>query len=350
MARRSRLVWFFGTTAAALALFAVAVRWSTPVLGSFEPSLFGDAAGSDVVIANKAGSVLSLDVGSGSLRWTSDPVEASDEAHPTIAGARVFLTPLNAGAVEIERSSGCRGPVGPLQSRGVRAHVRRHRRPVRGARRERVRVGGVGLRAVADTLIPRPGLLFRDLTRPHPLSGGGDPVAERLSREAVARRAEDTTEGGSVAVVTMKQLLEAGVHFGHQTRRWNPKMRRFIFGERNGIYIIDLQQTLERIDEAYTFVRDTVANGGTVLFVGTKKQAQDPMARTPRACGMPYVNERWLGGMLTNFQTIHARVEEDAGARAHASSRRVREDAEEGRPRSSRERDKLQRNLGGIRT
>jgi small subunit ribosomal protein S2 len=109
-------------------------------------------------------------------------------------------------------------------------------------------------------------------------------------------------------VVTMKQLLEAGVHFGHQTRRWDPKMRRFIFGERNGIYIIDLQQTLGRIDESYKFVRDLVANGGTILFVATKKQAQDPVRRHAGRCRMPYVNERWLGGMLTNFTTMAARV------------------------------------------
>ena len=111
-----------------------------------------------------------------------------------------------------------------------------------------------------------------------------------------------------MAVVSMKQLLEAGVHFGHQTRRWNPKMRRFIFGERNGIYIVDLHQTLDRIDTAYRFVRETVADGGTVLFVGTKKQAQEPIEQQAAACGMPYVNFRWLGGMLTNFQTVHSRV------------------------------------------
>src|SRR5262249_716088 len=116
-------------------------------------------------------------------------------------------------------------------------------------------------------------------------------------------------EGGTaVAVVSMKQLLEAGVHFGHQTRRWNPKMRRFIFGERNGIYIVDLHQTLSRIDSAYRFVRDTVAEDGTVLLVGTKKQAQEPIEQNAQACGMPYVNFRWLGGMLTNFQTVHSRV------------------------------------------
>ena len=111
-----------------------------------------------------------------------------------------------------------------------------------------------------------------------------------------------------MAVVSMKQLLEAGVHFGHQTRRWNPKMKRFIFGERNGIYIVDLHQTLDRIDTAYRFVREDVADGGSVLFVGTKKQAQEPIERQAAACGMPYVNFRWLGGMLTNFQTVHSRV------------------------------------------
>ena len=109
-------------------------------------------------------------------------------------------------------------------------------------------------------------------------------------------------------VVTTKQLLEAGVHFGHQTRRWNPKMKRFLFGERNGIYIIDLEQTLERTRVAYEFVRDLVADGGTMLFVGTKKQAQDSIQSYAEKCNMPYVNERWLGGMLTNFETISKRV------------------------------------------
>jgi small subunit ribosomal protein S2 len=110
-------------------------------------------------------------------------------------------------------------------------------------------------------------------------------------------------------VVSMKQLLEAGVHFGHQTRRWNPRMRRFIFTERNGIHIIDLQQTVGRLNTAYDFVRDLAANGGTLLFVGTKKQAQDAVAAEATRCGMPYVNNRWLGGTLTNFQTIQARID-----------------------------------------
>jgi small subunit ribosomal protein S2 len=152
-----------------------------------------------------------------------------------------------------------------------------------------------------------------------------------------------------MAVVTMRQLLEAGVHFGHQTRRWNPKMKRFIFGERNGIYIIDLNQTLERIDSAYSFVRDMVAGGGTILFVGTKKQTQDPVATFATKCGMPYINERWLGGMLTNFTTIAGRV----GKMQEYERMRAAGDFE-AMPKKealilSRELEKLRRNLGGIR-
>jgi len=112
-----------------------------------------------------------------------------------------------------------------------------------------------------------------------------------------------------MAVVTTRQLLESGVHFGHQTRRWNPKMRRFIFTERNGIYIIDLQQSLTYIDSAYAFVKDIVTRGGQVMFVGTKKQAQEAIAEQASRVGMPYVNQRWLGGMLTNFQTVIKRVQ-----------------------------------------
>ena len=109
--------------------------------------------------------------------------------------------------------------------------------------------------------------------------------------------------------VTMRQLLESGVHFGHQTRRWNPKMKRFIFTERNGIYIIDLRQTLDYIEKAYEYVRTTVAEGGAVLFVGTKKQAQEAIAEQATRVGQPYVNHRWLGGMLTNFQTVYKRLQ-----------------------------------------
>src|SRR5699024_1043140 len=121
---------------------------------------------------------------------------------------------------------------------------------------------------------------------------------------AQGRRTEDTI----MAVVTMRQLLESGVHFGHQTRRWNPKVRRFIFTERNGIYIVDLMQTLTYIDKAYDFVKQTAAHGGTILFVGTKKQAQESVQEQATRVGMPYVNQRWLGGMLTNLQTVSARV------------------------------------------
>ena len=112
-----------------------------------------------------------------------------------------------------------------------------------------------------------------------------------------------------MAVVSMKQLLEAGVHFGHQTRRWNPKLAPYIFTERNGIYIIDLQKTVKKLEEAYMFVRDTAANGGEILFVGTKKQAGDSVKEEAERCGMHYVNARWLGGMLTNFKTIRRRIE-----------------------------------------
>ena len=156
-------------------------------------------------------------------------------------------------------------------------------------------------------------------------------------------------EADARPVVTMRQLLEAGVHFGHQTRRWNPKMKRFIFGERNGIYIIDLQQTLNRIETAYAYIRDLVAEGGTILFVGTKKQSQDPVSNYAKSCGMPYINERWLGGMLTNFQTIHQRVKK----MVEYERMKVAGDFE-AMPKKealilTRELEKLQRNLGGIR-
>ena len=112
-----------------------------------------------------------------------------------------------------------------------------------------------------------------------------------------------------MSVISMKQLLEAGVHFGHQTRRWNPKMKKYIFTERNGIYIIDLQKTVKKVEEAYNFVRELAGNGGTVLFVGTKKQAQESVKEEAERSGMYYVNQRWLGGTLTNFETIQKRIE-----------------------------------------
>ncbi|MDX3002217.1 30S ribosomal protein S2 [Kribbella solani] len=153
-----------------------------------------------------------------------------------------------------------------------------------------------------------------------------------------------------MAVVTMKQLLESGVHFGHQTRRWNPKMKRYILTERNGIYIIDLQQSLSYIDRAYEFVRSTVASGGAILFVGTKKQAQEAIAEQATRVGMPYVNQRWLGGMLTNFQTVNKRLQrlkelelidfDDVAASGVTKKELLQK---------RREHDKLLKTLGGIR-
>jgi small subunit ribosomal protein S2 len=153
-----------------------------------------------------------------------------------------------------------------------------------------------------------------------------------------------------MAVVTMRELLESGVHFGHQTRRWNPKMKRFIFTERNGIYIIDLLQSLSYIDRAYEFVKETVAHGGSIMFVGTKKQAQEAIAEQASRVGMPYVNQRWLGGMLTNFSTVYKRLqrlkelEEIDFADVAASGLTKKELLV-----LSREKDKLEKTLGGIR-
>ena len=149
-------------------------------------------------------------------------------------------------------------------------------------------------------------------------------------------------------VVTMSQLLKAGVHFGHQTRRWNPKMQRFIHGERNGIYLIDLNQTLERISDAYTFVRDTVSRGGMVLFVGTKKQTQDAVQSFAQGCGQPYVNQRWLGGMLTNFETMAKRVAKMKDYQRMRDSGEFDEMPKKEALMLSRELTKLERNLSGI--
>jgi small subunit ribosomal protein S2 len=148
----------------------------------------------------------------------------------------------------------------------------------------------------------------------------------------------------------MKQLLESGVHFGHQTRRWNPKMKRYIFTERNGIYIIDLQQSLDYIDRAYEFIKETVAHGGTILYVGTKKQAQEAIAEQARRVGMPFVNQRWLGGMLTNFSTVYKRLQrlkelEEIDFDDVAASGMTKKELLHLR----REHDKLDRTLGGIR-
>ncbi len=152
-----------------------------------------------------------------------------------------------------------------------------------------------------------------------------------------------------MSVVSMKQLLEAGVHFGHQTRRWNPKMAKYIFTERNGIYIIDLQKTVKKVEEAYNFVREVAASGAPILFVGTKKQAQTAVKEEAQRCNMFYVNERWLGGMLTNFRTIQTRV-----ARLKELEKMFEDGTVEQYPKKEvilmqRELEKLQKNLGGIK-
>jgi small subunit ribosomal protein S2 len=152
-----------------------------------------------------------------------------------------------------------------------------------------------------------------------------------------------------VAVVTMRQLLEAGVHFGHQTRRWNPKMKRFIYGERNGIYIIDLQKTMTAIEGTYAFLRETVAKGGNVLFVGTKKQAQESVRTQAERVGMPYVNFRWLGGMLTNFSTIQKRISYMKELERMHESAEITGLTKKERLQLRRELEKLQQSLGGVR-
>ncbi|MGM0501147.1 MAG: 30S ribosomal protein S2 [Bacillota bacterium] len=152
-----------------------------------------------------------------------------------------------------------------------------------------------------------------------------------------------------MGVVTMKQLLETGVHFGHRTRRWNPKMEEYIFTERNGIYIVDLQQTMKLAEDAYNFVRDLISDDNNILFVGTKRQAQETIEEEAERCGMPYVNQRWLGGMLTNYQTIKKRIDrleeieqmEEDGVLEVLPNKEALE--------LEREREKLQRFLGGIR-
>ena len=151
-----------------------------------------------------------------------------------------------------------------------------------------------------------------------------------------------------VALVTLQELLDSGVHFGHQTRRWNPKMRRFILGERNGIYLIDLRKTLLGIETSYAYVRDLVADGGVILFVGTKKQTQGPIEDYAKACGMPFVNQRWLGGMLTNFATVAGRVKRMVELRSMQRAGDFDNMPKREALRHSRELEKLDRNLSGI--
>ncbi|MCL1842608.1 MAG: 30S ribosomal protein S2 [Defluviitaleaceae bacterium] len=152
-----------------------------------------------------------------------------------------------------------------------------------------------------------------------------------------------------MAVISMKQLLEAGVHFGHQTRRWNPKMAEFIFAERNGIYIIDLQKTVRKIDDAYRAVSEIIAGGGEMLFVGTKKQAQESIKEEALRCGMYYVNERWLGGMLTNFKTMQLRVQRLKELERMQEDGRMAVLPKKEVAKLEHEMEKLQRNLGGVK-
>ena len=152
-----------------------------------------------------------------------------------------------------------------------------------------------------------------------------------------------------MAVISMKQLLEAGVHFGHQTRRWNPKMAQYIFTERNGIYIIDLQKTVRKIDEAYMFVRDIALEGKSILFVGTKKQAQESIEAEAKRCGMYYVNNRWLGGTLTNFRTIQTRIKRLNEIDAMEKNGQFELLPKKEVIKLMAEREKLEKNLGGIR-
>src|ERR1700739_4560783 len=216
---------------------------------------------------------------------------------------------------------------------------------------------GTLLTGLRDLVPPR----ARTGGRPQPAGGaacGPAPRRERVRAPGSNRKAPRPScqvpreEGhtGMAPVVTMRQLLESGVHFGRQTRRWNPKMKRFIFTERNGIYIIDLQQSLDFIDKAYDFIRETVAHGGSVLYVGTKKQAQEAIAEQARRGGMPFVNQRWLGGMLTNFGTVYKRLQrlkelEEIDFDDVAGSNLTKKELLQLR----RERDKLERSLGGIR-
>ena len=180
-------------------------------------------------------------------------------------------------------------------------------------------------------------------------SGNWCRITRRWLLEKKAAKDYLTNGGIKMSVISMKQLLEAGVHFGHQTRRWNPKMAEYIYTERNGIHIIDLQKSVGKVDEAYNAISDIVADGGTILFVGTKKQAQEAIASEAERCGMFYVNERWLGGMLTNFKTIQSRINRLKEIEA------MQEDGTfDVLPKKEviglkKELEKLQKNLGGIK-
>ena len=191
------------------------------------------------------------------------------------------------------------------------------------------------------------GMLVK-LTKNTSADSDGGAVRSRRKHKTQAE-VKNQMEETNMSVISMKQLLEAGVHFGHQTRRWNPKMAPYIYTERNGIYIIDLQKSVGKVDEAYNAVSDIAANGGTILFVGTKKQAQDAIKSEAERCGMFYVNERWLGGMLTNFKTIQSRI-----ARLKAIETMAEDGTFDVLPKKEvieikKEWEKLEKNLGGIK-
>ena len=152
-----------------------------------------------------------------------------------------------------------------------------------------------------------------------------------------------------MAKITIQTLLDAGCHYGHQTRRWNPKMKSYIFGERNGIYILDLKQTMYGLDSAYTFLKETAAKGGKILFVGTQKQAQEPISQQAERCGMPWINQRWLGGMLTNFVTMRSRISRMEELEAMVEDGRMATLPKKEQALLGKELDKLQKNLGGVR-
>ena len=152
-----------------------------------------------------------------------------------------------------------------------------------------------------------------------------------------------------MAKITIQTLLDAGCHYGHQTRRWNPKMKSYIFGERNGIYILDLKQTMYGADQAYTFLKDTASKGGKILFVGTKKQAQEPISQQAERCGMPWINQRWLGGMLTNFVTMRSRINRMEELETMVEDGRMATLPKKEQAVLGKELEKLQKNLGGVR-
>jgi len=179
---------------------------------------------------------------------------------------------------------------------------------------------------------------------------GVDRVYDQIVRTSLKRQDDTTLKENKMSAITMKELLEAGVHFGHQTRRWNPKMKRYIYGARNGIYIIDLHQTLKLYDDAQRFIQETVTDGGFILFVGTKKQAQDAVKEAAERCRQYFVNQRWLGGMLTNFRTIQSRIKRLEELNQMEAAGTLDKLTKKEAAMLLEERAKLERYLGGIKT